>query len=185
MPTCLYAKQQDADYRGLSESPEWIAASALIDGLIQWGLVQEITRRVFLAEKTTELFAMTQYCRGYDCEVDVRYNTQPIDRQFVCELNKVLLPTDSVMLRLDVGVRPYLITGMHLNDIEVLTRLLHQYGISPKYFASVTKEEEASAKQISQRSAPAGQTQRNYQAYTTTVSTRTTSGTMYTTNAAM
>ncbi len=140
--------KQDADYRGLSESPEWIAASALIDGLIQWGLVQEITRRVPLAEKTTELFAMTQYCWGYDCEVDVRYNTQPIDRQFMCELNKVLLPTDSVMLRLDVGVRPYLITGMHLNDIEVLTRLLHPYGIFPKYFASVTKEEEASAKQI-------------------------------------
>jgi len=140
--------KQDADYRGLSESPGWIAASALIDGLIQWGLVQEITRRVPLADKTTELFAMTQYCWGYDCEVDVRYNTQPIDRQFMCELNEVLLPTDSVMVRLDVGIRPYLITGMHVNDIAELTRLLHPYGIFPKYFASVTKEGEASAKQI-------------------------------------
>ncbi len=119
----------------------------------------------------------TQYCWGYDCEVDVRYNTQPIDRQFMCELNKVLLPTDSVMLRLDVGVRPYLYNRHAFERY----RSTHQSccirtASSPNTSRTVTKDRRGQRKTNCQRSAPAMAKHNEItKPHTTTVSTRTTS----------
>jgi len=138
----------ESEYRGLEENPEWMTAAALLDGLILWELAQEISRREPLAQHTQELFTITQYNWSYDCAVDERYTTQPIDRAFLVELNQFLAPSGGVMLRLDVGIRPYIIVGMHRDDLDELNRLMHPLGIFPKYFSYTRPEDEAALKDI-------------------------------------
>lgn len=140
--------REDSEHRGLATYPSWAPAAALLDGLIQWELAQEITRSKPLAERTAELDTITNYNWGVTYQIPERYNTQPIDRDFMTELNETLASREGAMLRLDAGIGSFVIAGMHINDLGIFNDLMHPLGIYPKYFMPVDEEEENALKEI-------------------------------------
>ncbi|PSL34478.1 hypothetical protein [Chitinophaga ginsengisoli] len=140
--------KEDSEHRGLAGYPSWAPAAALLDGLIQWELAQEITRNKPLAEKSEELDIITNYNWGVAYQIPEQYNTKPIDKDFMIELNADLAAREGAILRLDAGIGSFVIAGMHVNDLDILNDLMHPLGIYPKYFTVVDKEEEDALKEI-------------------------------------
>ncbi|MCF6405490.1 hypothetical protein L3C95_21480 [Chitinophaga filiformis] len=140
--------QEDSEHRGLANYPSWAPAAALLDGLIQWGFAEEITRKKPLAEKAEELDTVTNYNWGITYEIPEQYKTRPIDRDFMTELNADLASREGAILRLDAGIGSFIIAGMHVNDLAIFNELMHPMGIYPKYFTVVDEEEENALKEI-------------------------------------
>jgi hypothetical protein len=139
--------REDSEHRGLANYASWAPAAALLDGLIQWELAQEITRSKPLAEKAEELDIVTNYNWGVAYQIPEQYNTKPIDRDFMIELNAALAPREGAILRLDAGIGSFIIAGMHVSDLDIFNDLMHPFGIYPKYFTVVDKEEEDALKE--------------------------------------
>lgn len=139
---------KESEHRGLASYPDWAPAAALLDGLIQWELAQEITRSKPLAERVAELDTVTEYNWNFTYKVPERYNTLPIDRDFLIELNDALASRERVMLRLDAGIGSFIIAGMPVSDLDTFNQLMHPLGIYPKYFIPVNKEEEEALKKV-------------------------------------
>jgi len=135
--------KDSAEHRGLPDSPHWAPAAALLDGLIEWGLAEELTREKPLAALSEELDRITNYNWGITYNIEEEYNAKPIDRNFMMAINEELLDRDGALLRLDAGIGSFIIAGMHVNDVEVFNQLMHPLGIYPKYFTYVYEEEEA------------------------------------------
>lgn len=139
--------KEESEHRGLENNPEWIHAAALLDGLIYLGLATEVTRTAPLAEKKEDLAVVTELNWDYIPEIPERYASQPIDRDFLCEVNKELLSVNGALLRLDPGVGSFILGGMNLDDVEILNSRMQPWGINPKYFTYADPEEEAALKQ--------------------------------------
>ena len=139
---------EKSEERGLAESPEWIHAAALLDGLIANGLATEVSTSTPLAERRAELYTVTEYSFGFSPELDERYEDKPIDRAFICALNEELLPVEGALLRLDAGVSSYILAGMHTSEVDLFTERMQALGINPKYFTFADEKEEAVLKQV-------------------------------------
>lgn len=141
---------EESKYRGLPDTPYWLVAAALLDALIYADLVQEIDRSKPLAESADALNAVTEYNWGFPIELAGRMQTDPIDKPFMCEINEMLAEREGALLRLDVGIKPYILAGMHINDIDIFNELIQPYGIFPKYFRFVYEEDEIELKKVAE-----------------------------------
>jgi len=139
---------ENSEERGLAESPESIHRVALLDGLIANGLITEVSTSGPLAERSDELNIVTEYTWGYSPELDESYANKPIDRAFICGINEELLSVNGALLRLDVGTRSYILAGMNIDEIELVTARMQALGINAKYFTAADEKEEASLKQV-------------------------------------
>lgn len=128
---------EESRNRGLAETPYWTVAAALLDGLLFMELIQEITRTTPLAENNDKLNAVTELNWGFPIELAGRMESDPIDKPFMCEMNQMLLAHEGALLRLDVGIKPYILAGVHVADVEILNELIQPFGIFPKYFRFV------------------------------------------------
>lgn len=139
---------EESKHRGLADTPYWAVAAALLDGLLYAELIQEIDRSTPLSTNGAALNAVTELNWGFPIELAGRMETDPIDKPFMCELNEMLLEREGALLRLDVGIKPYILAGVHINDIDVLNQLIQPFGIFPKYFRFVYEEDETELKKV-------------------------------------
>ncbi|PWV56864.1 hypothetical protein [Chitinophaga sp. S165] len=141
---------EDSEHRGLASYPDWAPSAALLDGLIQWELAQEITRKKPLAENGEKLDIVTNYNWGVAFQIPDPYHHQPIDRDFMTEVNAAISDRGGALLRLDAGIGSFVIAGMHVDDLEILHQLMYPLGIYPKHFTAVSKDEEDELKIIAE-----------------------------------
>lgn len=124
---------EDSQRRGLDEFPRATVPVALLDGLLDRGLIAELSHNKPLSGQVSKLNEVTTLYWNTTLKTPPPYDEDPVSEAYMHFVNTEMQPQGAMLIRLNAGMRNYLLACMPVAAIPQLKQLADALDVTVEF----------------------------------------------------